>query len=99
VDLAEKKVETVNEDLHVHISADTYEKIDAAIALLDLLMTPVDVSFNILYGLCMPNIGRSLINSALIGLVSWMFLIETLLLAFYFTGFVSHINCTCIWSE
>lgn len=42
VDLAEKKVETVNEDLHVHISADTYEKIDAAIALLDLLMTPVD---------------------------------------------------------
>lgn len=42
VDLDEQKVGTVNEDLHVHISADTYEKIDAAIALLDLLMTPVD---------------------------------------------------------
>eukprot|EP01018_Ginkgo_biloba_P005011 Gb_09287 [translate_table: standard] len=42
VQLDGKEAEIANEDLHVHVSADTYEKVDAAIALLELLMTPVD---------------------------------------------------------
>ncbi|KAI0510164.1 hypothetical protein KFK09_010764 [Dendrobium nobile] len=29
------------DDLHVHVSADTYEKVDAAVALIELLLTPV----------------------------------------------------------
>lgn len=29
------------EELHVHVSADTYEKVDAAVALVELLVTPV----------------------------------------------------------
>ncbi|GLJ11914.1 hypothetical protein SUGI_0180160 [Cryptomeria japonica] len=37
-----KEIGSINEDLHVHISADTYEKVDAAVSLLELLMTPVD---------------------------------------------------------
>ncbi|KAH9298409.1 hypothetical protein KI387_030091, partial [Taxus chinensis] len=37
-----KEVGRMIEDLHVHISAETYEKVDAAISLLELLMTPVD---------------------------------------------------------
>lgn len=37
-----KEVGSTKEDLHVHISADTYEKVDAAVSLLELLMTPVD---------------------------------------------------------
>ncbi|KZV25698.1 extensin [Dorcoceras hygrometricum] len=38
--------ETVSsyEDLYVHISADTFEKIDAAVALIELLVTPVSVN-------------------------------------------------------
>ena len=32
------------DELHVHVSADTYEKIDAAVALIELLVTPVSVS-------------------------------------------------------
>ncbi|XP_073024738.1 uncharacterized protein [Primulina eburnea] len=38
--------ETVSsyEDLYVHVSADTFEKIDAAVALIELLITPVSVN-------------------------------------------------------
>lgn len=38
--------ETVSsyEDLYVHVSADTFEKIDAAVALIELLVTPVSVN-------------------------------------------------------
>lgn len=32
------------EELYVHICADTYEKVDAAVALIELLVTPVSVS-------------------------------------------------------
>ncbi|XP_075515864.1 uncharacterized protein LOC142550673 [Primulina tabacum] len=32
------------EDLYVHVSADTFEKIDAAVALIELLVTPVSVN-------------------------------------------------------
>ena len=32
------------EELHVNISADTYEKVDTAVALIELLFTPVSVS-------------------------------------------------------
>ena len=32
------------EELYVHVSADTYEKVDAAVALIELLVTPVSVS-------------------------------------------------------
>nr|DAD30090.1 TPA_asm: hypothetical protein HUJ06_031558 [Nelumbo nucifera] len=32
------------EELHVHISADTYEKVDAAVSLIELLVTPVSGS-------------------------------------------------------
>ena len=44
-----KKVKTVNADLHVHISTNTDKNEDATIALLDLLMNLVDVSFNLNY--------------------------------------------------
>lgn len=39
-----KEAQDSFEDLHVSISADTYEKIDAAVALIELLLTPVSVS-------------------------------------------------------
>ena len=32
------------EELYVHISAETFEKVDAAVALIELLVTPVSVS-------------------------------------------------------
>jgi nitrogenase molybdenum-iron protein alpha/beta subunit len=32
------------EDLHIHVSADSYDKVDAAVALIELLLTPVSVS-------------------------------------------------------
>ncbi|KAL1832016.1 hypothetical protein DCAR_0102033 [Daucus carota subsp. sativus] len=32
------------EELYVHVSADTYEKVDAAVALIELLVTPVSVN-------------------------------------------------------
>lgn len=32
------------DELHIHVSADTYEKIDAAVALIELLVTPVSTS-------------------------------------------------------
>lgn len=32
------------EELYVHVSADTYEKVDTAVALIDLLVTPVSVN-------------------------------------------------------
>ncbi|KAF5193221.1 Splicing factor-like protein [Thalictrum thalictroides] len=34
-------VQGAYEELYVHVSADTYEKVDAAVALIDLLVTPV----------------------------------------------------------
>ncbi|KAH7653349.1 splicing factor 1 protein [Dioscorea alata] len=39
-----KEAQDSFEDLHVSISADTYEKIDAAVALIELLLTPVSGS-------------------------------------------------------
>lgn len=38
-DISEAK--DVYEDLYVHVSADTYEKVDTAVALIELLLTPV----------------------------------------------------------
>ena len=32
------------EDLYIHVSADSYDKVDAAAALIELLLTPVSVS-------------------------------------------------------
>lgn len=32
------------EELYVHVCADTYEKVDAAVSLIELLVTPVTVS-------------------------------------------------------
>jgi hypothetical protein len=39
-----KDAEGAFEDLHVHITADTIEKVEAAVALIEPLLTPVDVS-------------------------------------------------------
>ncbi|PIN10962.1 Splicing factor 1/branch point binding protein (RRM superfamily) [Handroanthus impetiginosus] len=39
-----KEAENAYEDLYVHVSADTYEKVDAAVALIELLVTPVSVN-------------------------------------------------------
>lgn len=36
------------EKLYVHVSADTFEKVDAAVAVIELLVTSVSVSFNII---------------------------------------------------
>ena len=33
------------EELYVNVSADTFDKVDAAISLIELLVTPVSVSF------------------------------------------------------
>ena len=33
------------EELYVHISADTFEKVDAAVSVIELLITSVSVSF------------------------------------------------------
>lgn len=41
----EKEIRGAYEELYVLISADTYEKVDAAVALIELLVTPVSVSF------------------------------------------------------
>lgn len=38
-----KEAEGAFEDLHVHITADSVEKVDAAVALVEPLLTPVDV--------------------------------------------------------
>jgi len=37
-------LEGLHDDLHVHITADCIEKVDAAVALIEPLLTPVDVS-------------------------------------------------------
>ncbi|KAI3450880.1 hypothetical protein Pfo_007545 [Paulownia fortunei] len=39
-----KEIENAYEDLYVHVSADTFEKIDAAVALIELLLTRVSVN-------------------------------------------------------
>ncbi|KAG8387347.1 hypothetical protein BUALT_Bualt02G0012000 [Buddleja alternifolia] len=39
-----KEIDNTYEDLYVHVSADTFEKIDAAVALIELLVTPVSVN-------------------------------------------------------
>lgn len=39
----EKEIEKTCEDMYVHVSADTFEKVDAAVALIELLVTPVSV--------------------------------------------------------
>lgn len=36
------------EELHVHVSAETFEKVDEAVALIELLITSVSVSLTIL---------------------------------------------------
>ncbi|XP_024357397.1 uncharacterized protein [Physcomitrium patens] len=38
----DKDLESVHDDLHVHITADCFEKVDAAVALIEPLLTPVD---------------------------------------------------------
>jgi splicing factor 1 len=43
-----KDAEGAFEDLHVHITADTIEKVEAAVALIEPLLTPVDVSYHVL---------------------------------------------------
>lgn len=42
------KAQGAYEELYVNVSADTYEKVDAAVALIELLLTPVSVSFTVL---------------------------------------------------
>lgn len=37
-------MEGLHDDLHVHVTADSIEKVDAAVALIEPLLTPVDVS-------------------------------------------------------
>ncbi|KAL3828889.1 hypothetical protein ACJIZ3_017691 [Penstemon smallii] len=39
-----KETDNAYEDLYVHVSADTFEKVDAAVALIELLVTPVSVN-------------------------------------------------------
>ncbi|KAL0389839.1 UNVERIFIED_CONTAM: Branchpoint-bridging protein [Sesamum calycinum] len=39
-----KEIDNAYEDLYVHVSADTFEKVDAAVALIELLVTPVSVN-------------------------------------------------------
>lgn len=41
-----KEMDGAFEDLHVHISADTFEKVDAAVAIIEPLLTPVDEDRN-----------------------------------------------------
>ncbi|KAL6506566.1 hypothetical protein OROGR_024747 [Orobanche gracilis] len=38
-----KEINGAYEDLYVHVSADSFEKVDAAVALIELLLTPVSV--------------------------------------------------------
>ncbi|KAL8529094.1 hypothetical protein ACS0TY_006530 [Phlomoides rotata] len=38
------EIENTCEDMYVHVSADTFEKVDAAVALIELLLTPVSVN-------------------------------------------------------
>lgn len=38
-----KEIDGSFEELHVHISADSFEKVDAAVAIIEPLLTPVDV--------------------------------------------------------
>ncbi|XP_068664097.1 uncharacterized protein [Aristolochia californica] len=53
-DMVEREITTVDKDdvqdvyqeLYVHISADTFEKVDAAVALIELLVTPVSGNSN-----------------------------------------------------
>lgn len=37
------------EDLHINVSADSYDKVDAAVALIELLLAPVSVSISCLF--------------------------------------------------
>lgn len=37
------------EDLHINVSADSYDKVDAAVALIELLLAPVSVSRTCLF--------------------------------------------------
>ncbi|KAK4440454.1 Splicing factor-like protein 1 [Sesamum alatum] len=39
-----KELDNAYEDLYVHVLADTFEKVDAAVALIELLVTPVSVN-------------------------------------------------------
>ncbi|KAL7116258.1 hypothetical protein ACP275_04G231500 [Erythranthe tilingii] len=39
-----KEIDDAYEDLYIHVSADTFEKIDAAVSLIELLVTPVSVN-------------------------------------------------------
>jgi splicing factor 1 len=41
-----KMPEGWDEELHVHISADSLDKVDKAVALIEPLLTPLDVSFS-----------------------------------------------------
>lgn len=41
-----KEVDGAFEDLHVHITADTYEKVDAAVAIIEPLLTPISEDRN-----------------------------------------------------
>jgi hypothetical protein len=43
-----KDAEGAFEDLHVHITADTIEKVEAAVGLIEPLLAPVDVSYHVL---------------------------------------------------
>ena len=38
-----KDMDDALEDLHVHISADTFEKVDAAVAMVESLLRPINV--------------------------------------------------------
>lgn len=39
------EIQGAYEELYVHISADTFEKVDAAVSVIELLVTSVSVSF------------------------------------------------------
>ncbi len=43
-----KDAEGAFEDLHVHITADTIEKVEVTVGLIEPLLTPVDVSYHVL---------------------------------------------------
>jgi splicing factor 1 len=45
---------TAYEDLYINVSADSYDKVDAAVALIELLLTPVSVS-----PACLPSLSKS----------------------------------------
>lgn len=43
------ETQAVYEDLHINVSADSYDKVDAAVALIELLLAPVSVSISCLF--------------------------------------------------